>query len=539
MWTGNKWLALLGFSIAFLGPAGYGATVTGTVKGPDGAPFKAAFVQAQNVKSHITTYVLSDDQGRYQVDKLPAGEYRVQAQATGYRSDAKGGVTLTAEQSTSVDFAFQKSMVRWSELSNYQGVKLLPAAKGKDTLFSNCMVCHGFQSRMASVRRDEDGWQDRVSYMRDIVHFSLANGGHFTDEKASDVVSYLSNVFGPNSTLPKSPEQLPEYHETLRPLSNEGKNIVYVEYDLPGMNRLPFSAAPDKNGYLWVPNFGPANKITRVDPRTGEFRDFPTPTVHNAAIHSAYPAPDGSVWLGEQATNKIGRWDPTTEKITEYQDAMLPGKEGTTDGGCKHTIRFDPDGNVWSSGDPLSRFDPETGKFTDFWKEVGSTYAVTNGIDGNMWFTTLGTNRIGKIDYKTLKVSMWDSPTANSFPRRLEVDSDGMVWFGEFNAGKITSFDPKTETFKEYQLPGPAPSPYALGIDKDHNIWYSSYSMDVIGHLDTKTGKVTEYPYPHAENTMREFLHDSQGRMWYGSPANSKIGYFYLTGDSGAIASSR
>ena len=35
------------------------ATITGTVAGPDGKPFRGAFVQAKNLKTKITTSVLS------------------------------------------------------------------------------------------------------------------------------------------------------------------------------------------------------------------------------------------------------------------------------------------------------------------------------------------------------------------------------------------------------------------------------------------------------------------------------------------------
>src|ERR1700704_4201641 len=39
------------------------ATITGTVKGPDGQAFRGAFVQARNAKTKITVNVLSDNQG--------------------------------------------------------------------------------------------------------------------------------------------------------------------------------------------------------------------------------------------------------------------------------------------------------------------------------------------------------------------------------------------------------------------------------------------------------------------------------------------
>ena len=75
------------------------ATISGTVAGPDGAAFRGAFVQARNAKSKIVVSVLSDRDGKYRVENLPAGEYRLQIKAPGYKSDPKSGVNLTADQS--------------------------------------------------------------------------------------------------------------------------------------------------------------------------------------------------------------------------------------------------------------------------------------------------------------------------------------------------------------------------------------------------------------------------------------------------------
>ncbi len=515
--------------IGALASASYAATITGTVKSPDGEPFEAAFVQAQNTKTRMTFIGLTDAQGRYRVENLTAGDYSVQARSTGLRADTQSGVSLTADQNTSYDFVLQTSAVRWNELSIYQAKKLLPASEGKDKLFQRCFVCHGFQTRMASVRRDADGWQDRVQFMRDAMHFSL--GWRFNDQDAALVRTFLNNSFGTDSTLPKSPAEMPEYKDVARKFTGETTHIAFVEYDMPGPSRMPFSAAPDKDGNLWIPNFGIANKITRLDPKTAKMEDFPVPNIGTAAVHSAYPAPDGSVWLAEQGSNKIGRWDPKTQKITEYQDPYLAGKEGTEDGGAKHTVRVDRLGNVWATGYPLSRFDPETGKFTDFWDVAPHTYDLELDKDGNIWFTNPGTGQIGVVDYKTLKIKQWTVPSKDGYERRLQIDSKGIVWFAEYQNGKIGRFDPKTEMFKEYDLPGGKDVfPYAVGIDTEDNIWYASYYMDILGRIDQKTGKITEFPFPHSEITIREILRDAQGRMWYGSPSNNKVGYFYLTG---------
>ena len=61
-------------ALTVIASACYGATITGTVRGPDGSAAKSVFVQAQNTKTKITTYVMSDAQGRYKIEKLPAGD---------------------------------------------------------------------------------------------------------------------------------------------------------------------------------------------------------------------------------------------------------------------------------------------------------------------------------------------------------------------------------------------------------------------------------------------------------------------------------
>src|SRR5204863_2658492 len=73
------------------------ATITGTVTGPDGTPLRAAFVQARHAKLKMTVSVLSDNQGRYSVENLPAGEYRLQVRAIGTKSDPKSGINLAAD----------------------------------------------------------------------------------------------------------------------------------------------------------------------------------------------------------------------------------------------------------------------------------------------------------------------------------------------------------------------------------------------------------------------------------------------------------
>jgi virginiamycin B lyase len=509
---------------AFGSSAAFAATITGTVQGPDGAPLPGVFVQARKQQANMTFMALSDRQGHYRVEKLPPGVYSLSTRITGYRSEPRDGVSLAAEQNASFDLSLRRDPVRWNELSIYQAGKLLPASPAKDKLFSTCFTCHGFQTRMASVQHDAAGWRSRVRYMQDAMRFGLAD--RLNDQQADEIAAYLASLFSAQSVLPASPADAPGFGETLRPFSNEAWNIAYVEYDMPAPSRMPFSAAPDKDGQFWIPDFGVANRISRLDPKSGEIQDFPVPNNGTAAVHSAVPAPDGTVWLTEQGSNKIGEWDPAAKKMVEFQDAYLPGKLGYG-AGSKHTVRVDPDGNAWASGNPLTRLDRKTGKFNRF-DDIKATYDVEEDSSGNIWFTRPDTDQIGMVDYRTLKISLWNPPTPRSFPRRLQIDADGIVWFGEYKAGKLGRFDPKTQKFAEYSLPGPDPTPYGLGVDAQNHIWYSSYTMDVIGRFDPKTGKTVEYPFPHSENTIREFFRDAQGRMWYGSPSNNRVGYFVI-----------
>src|SRR5262249_38704137 len=169
------------------------ATISGTVTGPDGKPFRGAFVQARNLKTKITVSVLSDNAGKYRVENLPAGDYRLQMRAIGYKADPKSGITLAPDQTLTHDLPLQQGMVRWSDNSMHQGKKLLPEARGKEELFTHCMACHGFESRMAAVVRDEDGWRDRVNYMKDAMgYFIMRPAFGFNEQKAENVVSYIN-----------------------------------------------------------------------------------------------------------------------------------------------------------------------------------------------------------------------------------------------------------------------------------------------------------------------------------------------------------
>ena len=324
------------------------ASISGTVTGPDGAPFRAAFVQARHGKLKMTVSVLTDKAGRYVVENLPAGDYRLSVRALGTRSEPKSGIKLTADGSAAQDFALQSAPVRWSDITILQGLQLLPEARGKQTLFDNCLGCHGFQSKMAAVTTDEDGWRSRVEFMREAMRSSLADRAGFSDEQADDVVFYLTHVFGEDSVLPKSPTELRPIRTPRRSSATRRSRSSMSISKCRGPIVSPGPRIPTRTGNFWIPQYGVSNRVARFNPATGEIKEFRVPNPGPALIHSAVPAPDGSVWLAEAGAKKLGRWDPATEKISEFQDDWR-----------KHTIKVHPDGSIWSTGG-LTRFDPKT-----------------------------------------------------------------------------------------------------------------------------------------------------------------------------------
>ena len=303
----------------FLASTALGATITGGVTGPDGKPFMGAFVVAENTQNKMTVNVLSDHTGAYRIENLDPGDYVVTATASGYKTDARTNVTIASDQTSSLDISLQKGMVRWSELSIHEGQALLPEGDGKQLLFFRCMSCHGLQTKIAAVRRDEDGWKACVALMRDRV------GGvgdlRITEADGVAVAGYLARTFGPDSDLPRSPAELPDYAKVKHAeFSDEAMKITYVLYDLPKLGRIPWVAYPQSDGSVWMPHSWTANQIARLDQKTGEVEEFDVPQGirHALHVHAALKAPDGMVWFSEDAACKLGKFDPETKKFNIY-----------------------------------------------------------------------------------------------------------------------------------------------------------------------------------------------------------------------------
>ena len=154
---------------------------------------------------------------------------------------------------------------------------------------------------MAAVSRDLDGWKDRVQYMRDAMHFSL---DFVTDQDANELATYLDDAFGAEATVLRSPTELAGYQSTVLKLGSDASKIVYVKYEMPGPNRMPFSAAPGKDGSLWISQLWLSQQNHQARPKDRRDGRFPGSKRGHCRDPFSRGGADGSVWLTEQASKQ-------------------------------------------------------------------------------------------------------------------------------------------------------------------------------------------------------------------------------------------
>ena len=443
------------------GSAAPGGTLSGVIMGADGTPFRAAFVRAQNVKTKMNVMVLTDKKGQYWAAGLPPGTYEVTATAIGFKSDPPrvSDVKVEDGKTASAGFKMQKSMIQWSQLTKYQAGILLPAGPERDVVIHDCDNCHHLSKIGAVGRHDHDGWIQDIDFMRQTGVANLDDDTKGINPGiAEKAATYLESVFGPDSTTPMSPAQLPDYQKVKQEgdyFADDTLSIEYVDYQLFGDPKdRPGAAQPDKDGNIW---FELAGGVAKLNPATAEVQGFHLPG-RPRFIHDITPKAEGSVWITVEGENGLARLDTQTGKFDPlYVDKDLTAKFNTPDmrpiqaeatspfpnlahpdntgtGGPRaHTPMVDHQGNIWVTGRPLKRYDPETKKWT-FFADAPDTYGIDVDQKGNVWFAEFNAKdhrNIGMVDVKTDKVTIYQPP-AGVTPRRLKVDSKGKVWFADY-----------------------------------------------------------------------------------------------------------
>ena len=234
--------------------------------------------------------------------------------------------------------------------------------------------------------------------------------------------------------------------------------VILHEYHVPTTNSTPggITVGPDNN--LWFTEFN-SGKIGRVS-TNGVFNEYHTGLATNSFIYRITKGPDNNLWFTETGVGKIGRINPTNFVIDQFPLALASQP---------FDIIAGSDNALWFSeynSNKIGRITidavPTINEYTvPRANPVGTNgiYGLVLGSNNTIWFSEHLSSYIGSINVSSTATnfSKFPVPTTNSTPAFLTTDSGGNIWFTEIagnNIGKL----PVT------QQPSPPPSQPNLSI---------------------------------------------------------------------------
>ena len=171
--------------------------------------------------------------------------------------------------------------------------------------------------------------------------------------------------------------------------------------------------------------------------------------------HDPLAAADGSVWWTGQWSSVLGRLDPATGVMKEHP---LPPDSGP------HGLAEDAMGNVWYTGisqNYIGKLNPGTGEVTRYPVSTEGARGPHTPIfdqSGSLWFT-LQSGMVGRLLPETGVMTIVSTPSANTYPYGIQVNSAGVPWYVDFRGNRLGSVDPVTMEIREYPLPSPEARP--------------------------------------------------------------------------------
>ncbi|MFI5008966.1 MAG: hypothetical protein ACHQDY_01680 [Solirubrobacterales bacterium] len=146
---------------------------------------------------------------------------------------------------------------------------------------------------------------------------------------------------------------------------------------------------------------------------------------------------------------------------------------------------------------------------------------IAPGPDGNLWFTEVGGNKIGRITPGGV-IAEFPIPTPNSRPEWIAPGPDGNLWFTEYKADKIGQITP-SGAVAEFPVPTPESGPKEIALGPDGNLWFTEIKGNKIGRI-TPNGAITEFPIPTPESEPWGIASYPEGNLWFTEYKGNKIG---------------
>jgi virginiamycin B lyase len=315
----------------------------------------------------------------------------------------------------------------------------------------------------------------------------------------------------------------PRHHPPSFPGGVTELKVNIREWAVPTKGAHPHDPAVGPDGALWFTE-QMANKLGRLDPKTGEFKEYPLGEGQNSGPHGLVADRDGDIWFTANFAGYIGKLDPRTGKVTEYK---MPDKKADD----PHTAAFDADGILWftvQGANMVGRLDPKTGKIQlkDVPTERANPYGIQVNSKGVPIFCELGVNKMASIDPKTMAIKEYTLP-ASARPRRLAIAADDTVYFTDFKSGHLGVLNTSTGAVKMYASPGgPESNPYGIAMTPDGMVWYSESGVkpNTMIRFDPKTETFGRANIPSGGGVVRNMAATRDGRVYIACSGVDKVG---------------
>ncbi|HTZ88455.1 MAG TPA: hypothetical protein VMB05_17455 [Solirubrobacteraceae bacterium] len=148
---------------------------------------------------------------------------------------------------------------------------------------------------------------------------------------------------------------------------------------------------------------------------------------------------------------------------------------------------------------------------------------IASGPGGDLWFSDLGTNKIGRITTAGQVTEYGLGLTPNASLSDLTMGPDGNVWFTEREGHKIGRITPQG-VITEFSagLTG-TPDIYAITSGPDGDLWFTEPFAAKVGKIDPLTGQITEFNGLGSAPVFTKIVTGPDGDLWFTDSANGQI----------------
>jgi virginiamycin B lyase len=424
-------------------------------------------------------------------------------------------------------------------------LRSIPNNNDKSVLISACISCHqmptpevrAFAVSLNDVRgADPDhvrdvSWHTMTKVMRFRFAKALGRGFGFvpTYDDVADPASFWVTTPKDEETFVKVlKDQLPRHFDTLEnydhgaPLAVTDQTIIR-EYTVPGPNGIREAVLAGQPKQLWVVDFT-RDMLVRIDPDSGELRDYPVPFEGATGPHTPLLDRDKALWVSMTFNSRLGKFDPTSGEwriwpLTETPEAPIVVHDLAYD--SRFELAPDSRGHIWFTdigNNALGVFDPATGEteshpapgIPDRSAGAVQMYSLLMTSDRRyVWYTQLW-GYFGCFDTKMMKYETVVEVPIGSGPRRPAITEKDILYVPLFGAGQIVEYDTlNRRQLGIYDLPDRASAPYAVTWDQGRQVlWVVTANADVIYRFDPKTKTFGVIPLPQPKTFLRSLFVD-------------------------------